>query len=136
MDARLREFLDATSLSTEECLFLVCSPYVDSVKLRILNSPARSIPMERLPKGYFRLLLWEQVCCRYLYDLGENGEKMRGDSVSRLLAEGVHGPSEVVAHAEFNWNSLPECLPSAPNQSFRIEPLSFALYRSDDRGKT
>jgi len=33
-------------------------------------------------------------------------------------------------------SALPECLASAPNQSLRIEPMSFALYRSDDRGKT
>jgi 1,4-alpha-glucan branching enzyme len=33
-------------------------------------------------------------------------------------------------------SSLPDCLPNAGNQSVRIEPFSFALYRSDDRGKT
>jgi hypothetical protein len=33
-------------------------------------------------------------------------------------------------------SSLPDCLPSAGNQSVRIKPFSFALYRSDDRGKT
>jgi maltooligosyltrehalose trehalohydrolase len=33
-------------------------------------------------------------------------------------------------------SSLPECLPCVPNQSLIIEPFSFALYRSDDRGKT
>jgi maltooligosyltrehalose trehalohydrolase len=32
-------------------------------------------------------------------------------------------------------SSLPDCLPSAPSQSITIEPYSFALYRSDDRGK-
>jgi len=33
-------------------------------------------------------------------------------------------------------SSLPDCLQSAENQSLTIEPFSFALYRSDDRGKT
>jgi maltooligosyltrehalose trehalohydrolase len=33
-------------------------------------------------------------------------------------------------------SSLPDCLQSAENQSVSIEPFSFALYRSDDRGKT
>ncbi len=31
---------------------------------------------------------------------------------------------------------LPDCLPSVLNQSLAIEPLSFALYHSDARGKT
>jgi hypothetical protein len=31
-------------------------------------------------------------------------------------------------------SSLMECLLSAPNQPFSIEPFSFALYRSDERG--
>jgi maltooligosyltrehalose trehalohydrolase len=33
-------------------------------------------------------------------------------------------------------SSLPDCLPNAHNQSMSIEPFSFALYCSDDRGKT
>ena len=33
-------------------------------------------------------------------------------------------------------SSLRECLPSARNQCLRIEPSTFGLYRSDDRGKT
>ena len=31
--------------------------------------------MERLPRGYFRLVAEDAASCRYLYDLGGNGEK-------------------------------------------------------------
>lgn len=100
----MRDILGATPLSTGDCLFLVWAPYADSVKLHVLNSPCRSLPMEREPKGYFRLRLEGAFGCRYLYDLGGNGEKMRPDPASRFQPEGVHGPSQVPAREEFNWS--------------------------------
>jgi maltooligosyltrehalose trehalohydrolase len=104
MEAQLRDILGATPLSTGECLFLVWVPYADCVKLRILNSPCRSIPMESLPKGYFRVQVESRDGCRYLYDLGGNGEKLRPDPASYRQPEGVHGPSEVVAREDFRWD--------------------------------
>lgn len=103
MEARQRDILGATPLSTGECLFLVWAPFADSVKLQILDSPRRSIPMERLAKGYFRLLMEGRASCWYLYDLGGNGEKIRPDPASRFQPEGVHGPSEVVTQGQFYW---------------------------------
>ena len=63
MEIRLRDILGATPLSTGECLFLVWAPFADSVKLQILDSPRRSIPMERLAKGYFRLVTEGRATC-------------------------------------------------------------------------
>jgi maltooligosyltrehalose trehalohydrolase len=104
MRAQLRDILGATPLSTGECLFLVWAPYADCVKLRILNSPCRSVPMVSLPNGYFRVLIENRDSLRYLYDLGGNGEKLRPDPASRRQPDGVHGPSEVVAREEFRWD--------------------------------
>ena len=104
MEARVRDILGATPLSTGECLFLVWAPYADSVKLRILDAPGRSIPMEQLPKGYFRVAVKGQSWRRYLYELGGNGNKVRPDPASRAQPDGVHGPSEVVAADEFGWS--------------------------------
>jgi maltooligosyltrehalose trehalohydrolase len=98
------DILGATPLSTGDCLFLVWAPFADSVNLHILNSPGRSLPMEREPKGYFRLHVEGGAGSRYLYDLGGKGEKMRPDPASRCQPEGVHGPSQVLAPEEFNWS--------------------------------
>jgi maltooligosyltrehalose trehalohydrolase len=103
MDARVRDILGANPLSTGECLFLVWAPYADSVKLRILDPPGRSIPMEQLPKGYFRAVVEGRSSWRYLYELGGTGEKRRADPASRAQTEGVHGPSRVIANDEFAW---------------------------------
>lgn len=99
----MRDVLGATPLSTGDCLFLVWAPYADSVKLQVLNSPCRSLPMKREPKGYFRLRVEGGAGCRYLYDLGGKGERVRPDPASRLQPDGVHGPSEVLSQDEFNW---------------------------------
>ena len=100
----MRDIPGATPLSTGDCLFLVWAPYADSVKLHVLNSPCRSLPMERQPKGYFRLRVEGEAGTRYLYDLGGKGEKKRPDPASRCQPEGVHGPSQVLASEEFNWS--------------------------------
>jgi len=89
--------LGANPLSTGECFFLVWAPLWDAVNLHILSSNNRVVHMERLQNGYFRALVQEaRPGCRYLYDLGGNGVKMRPDPASRFQPEGVHGPSEIV----------------------------------------
>jgi maltooligosyltrehalose trehalohydrolase len=103
MEETAGDILGATPLSTGKYAFLVWAPSADRVNLRILNTPCRSVPMERLPRGYFRSLVEEQAGCRYLYDLGGKGEKMRPDPASRSQPEGVHGPSEVPPRDEFQW---------------------------------
>ena len=100
------DILGATPLGTGECQFLVWAPHADSVKLGILNPTCRSIPMERLPRGYFSLLMKGQTPCQYLYDLGGNGANMRPDPASRFQPEGVHGPSELRPQDSFSWTDL------------------------------
>ena len=96
--------LGATPLTTGECNFLVWAPQADSVELRILNSHCQSIPMECLPRGYFRVVTPAAPFSLYQYDLGGNGEKIRPDPASRSQPQGVHGPSQVLARNEFNWS--------------------------------
>jgi maltooligosyltrehalose trehalohydrolase len=103
MAETLGDILGATPLSTGKCQFLVWAPRADSLKLRILNPSCRSIPMNRLPRGYFRLVTEVQAPCRYVYDLGGNGDKMRPDPASRFQPEGVHGPSELRPPDGFKW---------------------------------
>lgn len=96
MESQLGDVLGANPLSTGECSFLVWVPRAKSVKLQILSSSRRSIPMQPLPKGYFRASVEDAVSCRYLYDLGGAGDKMRADPASRFQPEGVHGPSRAL----------------------------------------
>src|SRR5579863_541560 len=83
MAETLGDILGATPLGTGECHFLVWAPHADSIKLRILNPTCDSIPMEPLPRGYFRLVI-------------------KGPA-SRFQPDGVHGPSELRPRDAFNW---------------------------------
>ena len=80
MEPRFGDILGANPLSTGECHFLVWAPHAESVKLQILAPFRRSLPMQPLPKGYFRAAVEDAASCRYLYDLGGNGRKNEGRS--------------------------------------------------------
>ncbi len=103
MEPRFGDILGANPLGTGECHFLVWAPHAESVKLQILAPFRRSLPMQPLPKGYFRVAVEDAASCRYLYDLGGTGEKMRADPASRFQPEGVHGPSEAPYGSAFDW---------------------------------
>lgn len=60
--------------------------------------------MERAAKGYFVQSVAAEPGEHYFYLPGEN--KPVPDPVSRLLPEGVHGPSEIVAPGGFRWSDL------------------------------
>ena len=102
MKPGMRDILGATPLSTGECLFLVWAPHWENVNLRLVNSPQETMPMQGLPRGYFRLLTRCATGCRYLYDLGGDEQKLRPDPASRCQPEGVHGPSQIVSD-NFDW---------------------------------
>ncbi len=103
MEPRFGDILGANPLGTGECHFLVWAPHAESVKLQILAPFRRSLPMQPLPRGYFRVAVEDAASCRYLYDLGGTGEKMRADPASRFQPEGVHGPSEAPSGGAFDW---------------------------------
>jgi len=106
MERRFGDILGANPLGTGECHFLVWAPHAESVKLQILAPFRRSLPMHPLPKGYFRVAVEDAASCRYLYDLGGKGEKMRADPASRFQPEGVHGPSEAPSASAFDWTDV------------------------------
>ena len=106
MEPRFGDILGANPLSTGECHFLVWAPHAESVKLEILAPFRRSLPMQPLPKGYFRVAVEDAASCRYLYDLGGKGQKMRADPASRFQPEGVHGASEAPSGSGFDWTDV------------------------------
>jgi len=81
--------------------FHLWAPRLSSVTLRFCsrNAPRRDFPMHRLPDGYWRLTLPASPGDRYQY---VTGSLAIPDPVSRLLPEGVHGPTEIV-DPSFPW---------------------------------
>ena len=91
------------SLGNESCEFRVWAPNAGRVKLQLLNAQGKhELAMERCDDGHFVLQVPAKAGDRYLYIVDEN--KAVPDPVSRLLPEGVHGPTEIVAPQNFLWS--------------------------------
>ena len=92
----------ATYLGQGRCQFLVWAPLLDQVAVKLVGPPPRLLPMSRDGYGYWRAVA-EDVTpgTRYVYALGD-GEQ-RPDPASSFQPEGVHGPSAVVDHRDFEW---------------------------------
>ncbi len=88
----------------ECCTFTVWSPLSSSVELEIFYPEPRIVAMDSVENGY-----WTKKAdgikpgCRYLYRIDKTEE--RPDPASAFQPEGVHGPSEVVDHRSFRWNT-------------------------------
>ncbi|HJS98654.1 MAG TPA: malto-oligosyltrehalose trehalohydrolase [Terriglobales bacterium] len=79
--------------------FRVWAPHVRQVTLRLMGG--RDLPMQRSADGTFSLQAPAQAGDRYFYIL--DGQKPLPDPVSRLLPEGVHGPTAIVDPNTFAW---------------------------------
>lgn len=92
------------------CKFTVWAPLLDQVAVEIMGSAENSagesspalLPMEKDERGYWHASAVDLPAgTRYKYQLG--GEESWPDPASRFQPEGVHGPSEVVDHSQFDW---------------------------------
>ncbi|MGE0407387.1 MAG: alpha-amylase family glycosyl hydrolase, partial [Candidatus Korobacteraceae bacterium] len=86
------------SVRARQTEFRLWAPQARSVSLRLPNKG--DYPMQRQGED-FVLTLPCAAGSRYAYSL--DGGDPRPDPVSRLLPEGVHGPTEVVDPALFRW---------------------------------
>ncbi len=91
------------------CRFTVWAPLVDSVTVEIVGHYQEPIEtglldMTKDDTGYWRAHAPELTAgTHYKYRL--NGEESSWpDPASRYQPEGVHGPSEVIDHAQFEWS--------------------------------
>ncbi|HZR30988.1 MAG TPA: malto-oligosyltrehalose trehalohydrolase [Terriglobales bacterium] len=82
--------------------FRVWAPRARTLTLRLLSAASADLPMRRAEDGVFSLTAPGQAGDRYFYVVDEN--RPVPDPVSRLLPEGVHGPTEIVAPDAFLWN--------------------------------
>jgi maltooligosyltrehalose trehalohydrolase len=82
--------------------FRVWAPRAARVDLVLTDEPARAVPLEPEPRGYFSGLVSEAAAgTRYRYRL--EGETLCPDPVSRFQPDGPHGASCVIDPAEFRW---------------------------------
>ncbi|HEU5413417.1 MAG TPA: malto-oligosyltrehalose trehalohydrolase [Candidatus Angelobacter sp.] len=87
----------------DECEFRVWGPAAQQVTLRLMREGAeQDLAMKRDADGeHFSLAVHAHPGDRYFYIV--DGNKPVPDPVSRLLPEGVHGPSEIVNPQAFAW---------------------------------
>ena len=79
--------------------FQVWTPNARRVRLRLMD--AADVPMQRSADGTFSVRAHARGGDRYFYLVDDH--KPLPDPVSRLLPEGVHGPTEIVDPAAFAW---------------------------------
>jgi maltooligosyltrehalose trehalohydrolase len=95
--------MPGATLSGDSCDFRVWAPAAQGVTLRLTNEhDARDWPMQSVDGQHFALQAFARAGDRYFYIVDQN--KPVPDPVSRLLPEGVHGPTEIVDAENFSWN--------------------------------
>src|SRR5437868_5751898 len=79
--------------------FCVWAPNAQQVSLRLVGG--RDLPMERATDGTFTVRAPARAGDRYFYLFDDH--KPLPDPVSRLLPEGVHGPTAIIDADTFAW---------------------------------
>src|SRR5436305_1269498 len=87
------------TLHAHETEFCLWAPNAKSVNVQIDGRGA--FPMERQAGGVFYAGIAARAGDKYAYKLDD--QKPLPDPVSRLLPEGVHGPTEIVDPNAFSW---------------------------------
>ena len=88
-------------LGDGRCEFTVWSPVYEEVTLQIVSPFQHHIPMQKDEWGYFKVVAEDiEPGTLYFYKLGDVD---RPDPASHSQPKDVHGPSEVVDHAQMNW---------------------------------
>jgi maltooligosyltrehalose trehalohydrolase len=91
------------NLAGDSCDFRVWAPAAKTVTLRLTNeNGSHDLPMQFVDNHSFALQAFARPGDKYFYIVDEN--KPVPDPVSRLLPEGVHGPTEIVDPENFAWS--------------------------------
>ena len=83
--------------------FRLWAPAAEHVSLRLENTSKRSLPLTALEMGWFELVTPE-ASAGSLYRFQIDGRIEVPDPASRFQPQDVHGPSQVVAPSDFDWN--------------------------------
>lgn len=94
--------IGANYLDDGACEFAVWAPGKTKVELQIVSPHAERFPLQKNEAGYWKTVLHDLAPgALYCYRLDE--EKERPDPASYFQPQGVHGPSQVIAHTDFHW---------------------------------
>jgi maltooligosyltrehalose trehalohydrolase len=88
-----------TRLIGDKVEFRLWAPAAAGVLLRFEDG--RTLPMQRESSGDFSAVVSARAGDRYFYQVDDN--RPAPDPVSRLLPQGVHGPTEIVDPGSFHW---------------------------------
>ncbi len=94
--------IGASYFGDRRCDFVVWAPQRSQVAVQVLTEPPRLIPMQPDAWGYWHAQVNDiEPGTLYFYQL--DGELLRPDPASHCQPQGVHGPSQVINHAAFDW---------------------------------
>jgi maltooligosyltrehalose trehalohydrolase len=97
--------------------FSVWAPGRQNIAVHLIGSPDRFIPMTKNRSGYHQVLVRDtEPNSRFVYQL--DGLREYPDPASRFQPEGVHGPSELVDLAAFQWTDANWRAPSLEESIF------------------
>lgn len=86
----------------ERCRFTVWAPERSQVELELVSPKAKRLPLQPNERGYWQTDVKDLPAnSQYYYRI--DGGDGRPDPASRFQPEGVHGPSQVVDHSQYDW---------------------------------
>jgi maltooligosyltrehalose trehalohydrolase len=94
--------MPGANLAGDTCEFRVWAPLAETVTLRLINEHGAHDWAMQYDDEHFTLQAFARPGDRYFYIVDQN--KPVPDPVSRLLPEGVHGPTEIVDPEKFAWS--------------------------------
>jgi len=100
MHTRASTLASGASVNGANTDFYVWAPNAQRVSLRLAEHG--DFPMRRQPDGAFALTTGARAGDRYSYVV--DGHQAVPDPVSRLLPEGVHGPTEIIDPGAYRWS--------------------------------
>jgi maltooligosyltrehalose trehalohydrolase len=88
--------------SGHRCEFVVWAPNARVMSVKIVTGAVRSYALEKQDRGYWKCTADDvRPGDRYMIEI--DGKIQRPDPASMYQPEGVHGPSEIIDHAEYVW---------------------------------
>ena len=117
LDLDSRVPLGANRRANGDWEFSVWAPERKKTALHVVGNHERFIPMTKNQDGYFQVLLRDvEPQSRYVYQLDDLHEYP--DPASRFQPDGVHGTSEIVDLAAFQWTDTNWKAPSLQESIF------------------
>lgn len=109
----------------ERCRFTVWAPERSQVELELISPEAKRLPLQPDEQGYWQTEVKGLAAdSQYFYRI--DGGDGRPDPASRFQPEGVHGPSQVVDHSQYDWQD--EGWQGIPLQDYIVYELHIGAF--------